>query len=175
VVALHDLAPGSRLRLDDVAVQPRPDQGLPDDAVADPASLLGRTVVFPVHAGEVTTARAVVSDTLLSAFGPDVRATPVHLADDTSSLLLRAGDVVDVLSASAAHIGDTPGTARAVVVASRVRVLVAPSVATTTGGPLSTGGTPSSQVLVLATTADEALALAAAAVSGHLSVTVRTP
>ncbi|MFN8167614.1 MAG: RcpC/CpaB family pilus assembly protein [Candidatus Nanopelagicales bacterium] len=176
VVARHDLVPGSTLTADDLVVEQRPAAALPADAVVDPAALTGRTVAFPVRAGEAVSARHVVAAALLFALGPGLVASPVTLADAASASLVSAGDVVDVLAATT---GSTGGAADSSVVASRVRVLVAPSPGSGSGG----GGLLSApaadprggSVLVLATTTAQALALARAAVGSRLSLVLHGP
>lgn len=175
VVARHDLVPGAALRAEDLAVEQRPAAAQPADAVADAAAVSGRTVAFPVRAGEVVSARHVVAGALLSALGPGLVAAPVVLADPASASLVAAGDVVDVLAATS---GGADGVARSSVVASRVRVLVAPTPASgSSGGLLSapSGDARGGSVLVLATTTEQALALARAAVGARLSLALRSP
>ena len=173
VVAARDLVPGSMLTADDLVVAERPSAAAPADPVPDPAGAVGRTVASPVRAGEVLRARDVVSPGLVAGLGPGMRATPVRLADDGAASLVRAGDSVDVL---AAYAGDGTAGAAASVVASGVRVLVAPAPAT--GGSTSLlGGAPASTVsgavLVLATTPAQALDLARAGAGARLSVALR--
>ena len=174
VVARHDLVPGTELRTDDLALEARPSSGLAVDSVPDPGSLVGRTVAFPVHAGEVLTARHVVGSALLEGLGAGLVATPVTLADPSSAALVSIGDVVDVLAATTGSAGS--GAASASVVATRVRVLVAPVTAAGSSGgllaaPASDGR--SASALVLATTTEQALAIARAAVGSRLSLTLR--
>ena len=173
VVAAHDLLPGSTLTVADLVVTERPSAAAPADGVPDPAGVVGRTVASPVLEGEVLRARDVVSPGLVAGLGLGMRATPVRLADDGATSLVRAGDTVDVL---AAYGGDSAAGASAAVVASGVRVLVAPAPAS--GGSASLlGGAPASAasgaVLVLATTPAQALDLARASAGARLSVALR--
>jgi pilus assembly protein CpaB len=173
VVAARDLAPGSMLTAADLTMAERPSAAAPTDPVPDVAGAVGRTVASPVRAGEVLRARDVVSPGLVAGLGPGMRATPVRLADEAAASLVRAGDTVDVL---AAYGGDGAAAASASVVASGVRVLVAPTPASGASGSLLGGvsaSTASGAVLVLATTPTQALDLARASAGARLSVALR--
>jgi Flp pilus assembly protein CpaB len=177
VVARHDLTPGTAITDADVATEPRPVTGLPADVLTSPAGAVNRTVAFPVRSGEPVSARHVVGAGLLAASGPGTVAATVTLADPAAVSLVQAGDLVDVIAATAASTGDGGATTAAAssVVASRVRVLVSPGAGATSSGGLL-GSTPSTTAsrttLVLATSSDQALALACAAVGARLSVVV---
>jgi Flp pilus assembly protein CpaB len=174
LVAARDLVPGSVLAEGDLQVLERSTAALPADAATTIGSVVGRTVAFPVRAGEALTARHVVGRDLLEALGPGMVATPVTLADAAAGALVSRGDLVDVLAAAS---GAASGAPTSSVVASRVRVLVAPAREPASSGGLlgAPAGTASSGTasLVLATTTEQALALARAAVGSRLSLTVR--
>lgn len=175
LVAQRDLVPGTVVSDDDVRAVPRPVDAVPVDVVSDPAAVVGRTVSFPVRSGEPMAARHIVGVELLATLGPGMVATPVTLADPGAAALVSRGDVVDVLAAAP---GSATGTPTAAVVASRVRVLIAPTVpAAAAGGLLGSGGSAAgaaaSSALVLATTTEQALAIARAAVGSRLSLTLR--
>jgi hypothetical protein len=128
-------------------------------------------LVVPVRAGEVLRTRDLVASHFVQGLGAGLVATPVRLADGTATSLLAPGDVVDVLAATVPDVG-AAGSAE--VVASDVRVLVAGVSSTTSDTVL--GGTGSSSdggLLVVATTPQQALDLARAGASSHLSVTLR--
>jgi len=169
--AAHDLAPGATLTADDLVVAARPVDAVAGDAVTDASAVSGRVVAFPVRAGEQLRERDVVGHELLDALGPDVVATPVRLSDDATLASVRPGDLVDVVAARAAD-GQNP--ARAVVVASRVRVLTVGSPGAGGGsGLLGGGGSAATPLLLLATTSEQSLDIAAAVVGARLSVTLR--
>jgi Flp pilus assembly protein CpaB len=169
--ASHDLAPGTTLTTGDLVVAARRADAVADDAVPDVALVTGRVVAFPVRAGEQLRERDVVGRELLDALGPDVVATPVRLSDDATLASVRPGDLVDVIGARATD-GSDP--ARAVVVASRVRVLTVGAPGAAGGsGILGGGGAATAPVLLLATTSEQSLAIAAAVVGARLSVTLR--
>ena len=173
VVAARDLAPGTVLTAADLALRGVSRDSSPPDPLLDPAGAVARTVAAPVRAGEAVRARDVVSPGLVAGLGSGMRALPVRLADDAAASLVRAGDSVDVL---ASYGGDGTSSASAVVVASDVRVLVAPAApgggsASLLGG--SSASTSGGSVLVLATTQAQALDLARAVAGGRLSVALR--
>lgn len=174
LVAVRDLVPGEVLAESDLQVVARNSASLPVDAVQAPEAVVGRTVSFPLRAGEPVRARDVVGAELLAALGPGLVATPVTLADPSAASLVSRGDLVDVLAAAS---GVATGAPTASVVASRVRVLVAPGrEAPASGGLLgspSAAGTDAGAGLVLATSTEQALAIARAAVGSRLSLTVR--
>ena len=108
----------------------------------------------PVRAGEPLTDVRLLGAALLPD-GPEV-ATPVRVAERATAALVRPGDVVDVLSAA-------PDGGAAASVVSAVRVLAV---------PLADGDPGEGALLVLAATRSAAARLAAAAVTGRLSVVV---
>jgi Flp pilus assembly protein CpaB len=155
VVAARDLDAGVPLGSDDLRTVELPSSAVPSGALGDAGAAVGRLVAGPVRAGEALTDVRLLGAALLPP-GPEV-ATPVRVAERATTALVRPGDVVDVLSAPA------DGTATAVTVVTAVRVLSVPSAADDLG---------EGALLVLAATRPAAARLAAAAVSGRLSVVV---
>jgi pilus assembly protein CpaB len=155
VVAARDLTAGVPLRGDDVRTVPLPADAAPSGALRDPAAAVGRLVPGPVRAGEPITDVRLLGAALLPP-GPEV-ATPVRVAERATPALVRPGDVVDVLSAA------PDGGATAATVATGVRVLSV---------PLADDDPSEGALLVLAATRSAASRLAAAAVTGRLSVIV---
>jgi Flp pilus assembly protein CpaB len=153
----------------DVALQARPVDSVPVDAVDSDTQVGGRVVAVGVRAGEPMRERDLVTSSLVRGLGAGLVATPVRLADATAASLLAPGDVVDVLSSSDASVG---GAAAAQVVASGVRVLVAGVASASSDAVIGSGGRDGA-LLVVATTPSQALDLAQAAASGHLSITLR--
>jgi hypothetical protein len=104
-------------------------------------------------------------------------ATPLRVADASATALVRAGDVIDVISAAAGD-GSDGITGSASVVASGVRVLVVPSRSSGADGSLfaSSGDVTGSDgsLLVVATTTTQALDIARAGVRGRLSFTLKS-
>lgn len=174
LVAARDLAPGTTLAATDLTTVAMPAAARPADAPATADDLVGRRVVVPLLAGDAVLARHLLGASLLDGYGSDVVATPLRLADSSALAVLRPGDVVDVIAATAGAATEA-GASQAVVVARGVRVLLtsASASASSGGGLLSapSGGDASS--LVLATTSAEALAIARAAVGSRLSVVLR--
>lgn len=155
VAAARDLPGGTVLAADDLVRVELPEQLAPPAALHDPDAAVGRLVAGPVRAGEALTDVRLLGAALLPA-GPEV-AAPVRVAEPATAALVRAGDVVDVLSAS------PDGGASATTVVSAVRVLSVPLVADDAG---------EGALLVVAAGRAAAARLAAAAVTGRLSVVV---
>jgi len=179
-VAAHDLTPGNALGANDIVTAAIPAAVVVTDAIADPQEVLGRTITYPLRAGEQITARALLSTSFLSSLGADVRATPVHLGDDSAAALVQRGDLVDIISATSSDSAALGGTSSATVVASRVRVLITPPSSSSASGGLGTSlsgssGIGGSNVIVLATTPAQALDLMRASVAGRLSAVLVAP
>ena len=172
LVARHDLIPGSTLQAGDLDLRPVPEALAVSDAASVPDLVVGRAIASVVLSGEVVRQRDVVAAPLLGELGQGLVATPVRLSDAAAAGLVRAGDLVDILAATA---GDATGVSSAAVVAARVRVLVIPTDATS-AGLLGSGANASSGggfVIVLVTTTAQALDLARASVRSRLSIVLR--
>ena len=155
VVAARDLRAGVPLASADLRTLGLPTAAVPSGALRDPAAAVGRLVPGPVRAGEPLTDVRLLGAGLLAP-GSEV-ATPVLVAERASAALVRAGDVVDVLSAA------PDGGEAAATVVTAVRVLSVPFVQDDAG---------EGALLVVAATRSAAARLAAAAVTGRLSVVV---
>jgi Flp pilus assembly protein CpaB len=101
LVAAHDLAPGRTLVAADLRQQSVPVDLVPKGALRLSADGEGHTVTGPIGSGEIVTGSRLLSPRLpVQLTGDaDARLVPVRLADDTVASLVRAGDVVDVLTA----------------------------------------------------------------------------
>jgi pilus assembly protein CpaB len=155
VVAARDLTAGTPLAAADLRTVRLAAGAVPSGALTRPADVVGRLVPGPVRAGEPLTDVRLLGAALLQA-GPEV-AAPVRVAERATAALVRAGDVVDVLSAA------PDGGAAASTVVTAVRVLSVPFADDDQG---------EGALLVLAATRPAAARLAAAAVTGRLSVVV---
>ncbi|HEU5267794.1 MAG TPA: SAF domain-containing protein [Jatrophihabitans sp.] len=120
VIAARDLPAGRRLTSGDIAVVRWPDRLVPDSAVQDIRSLLGRRLAGSLARHEaVTTARLLGRD-LTTGLGPGLVAVPVPLADSHARDLLHPGDHVDLLAAPRADdtaVAGRPGSIGSVSVA----------------------------------------------------------
>ena len=157
VTVIRTAAPlegGTRLGSDDLEVAQMVAADAPDDVVADPAALTGRTLAAPVPRGQVLTERAVVS----ARASPGRVLAPLRLADAEVAALLRAGDVVDVLAAE-------PQAEQAFVAGRAVRVVTVPEPADPTTGADSGGA-----LVLVEVDSGTARVLARAAVSATLTV-----
>lgn len=158
--AVRDLPAGTPLTGQDVVAAQVPRRLVPDGALAVASSVVGRLLASPVRRGEALTDVRLAGAGLLGPADDGLLAVPVRLADAASAALLHAGDHVDVLAAAA-----SPGApAEARLVADDATVLAVPAAVQDTG---------EGALVVLATDARVARRLAAAAVSGRLSVALR--
>lgn len=113
LAAAHDLAAGTALAVADLRPVALPASLVPAGALRPGAAVLGRYVAGPVRRGEPLTDVRLVGPALLAAVarGPDVVAVPVRFADDGATVLLRAGDRIDVLAAPGdASLGTDPAS-----------------------------------------------------------------
>jgi pilus assembly protein CpaB len=173
VVAVGDLTPGTRLTSDDLRVVAWPTDLAPPGAVTTIAAAVGRTLAAAVGQGEAITGLRFVGPTLAAALAHDGRvAVPVRLADADAAALLRPGDRVDLVSATAGSADPVDGTSggpEAAVVAAGATVISVP--AADDGSALIGGrGDAGGSLVVVSVTRPEALALARAAVLGPLSI-----
>jgi pilus assembly protein CpaB len=155
LTAAHDLTAGAVLGPDDLVAAAVPRALVPAGALTDVALAAGRLVAGPVRRGEALTDVRLLGAALLPA-GSQV-AVPVRLAEPATAALVRAGDLVDVLSAS------PEGGVAAVVVAEQLSVLSVPELSDAAG---------EGALVVVAASRSTAARLAAAAVTGRLSVAV---
>jgi Flp pilus assembly protein CpaB len=168
VVAARDLAAGAVVSTGDLRVAHRPAGDVPSGALTSTAAATGRPVSSAVRRGEVLTDVRLVGPAALRGLADGTVAAPVRVVDAESAALLRPGDVVDLLAASATP--DAP-TGEARLVASGVRVLLAPRQQRSS----LTAGLGNGALLLVATSSSTATRLAAAAVTDRLSVVLRGP
>ncbi|MBD1321264.1 SAF domain-containing protein [Gordonia hankookensis] len=118
VVAARDLIPGESIVATDLTVREVPGGLIPAGTLRLTADGVGRTAVGPIGAGEMVTDSRLLSPRLPSRLtgDDDARLVPVRLSDESVATLLRTGDVVDVLTASAEK-PEAAVLARAAVVA----------------------------------------------------------
>jgi pilus assembly protein CpaB len=154
LVAARDLPAGAALTPDVVLATAVPRHLVPSGALSGGAAA-GQVLAGPVRRGESLTDVRLLGAALLPP-GSSV-AVPVRVAEPATAALVAAGDRVDVLSAAA------EGGAAARLVASGLSVLAVPTPEATVG---------EGALLVLAASRETAARLAAAAVTGRLSVAV---
>lgn len=159
LTAARDLDAGVVVGPEDLATVRLPPGAVPSGTLTS-GQVQGRVLAGPVRRGEPLTDVRLVGPALLTEMGEDLVAAAVRLADPAAALLVRSGDVVDVLAASTG--GDAPTYAE--VVAAAARVLVVPEVVPQAGGAL----------VVVAVAPRTAARLAASAVTSRLSVVLRT-
>lgn len=158
LTAARDLPAGAVLTPEDLVVASVPGALLPAGALSGPAGAVGRLVAGPVRRGETMTDVRLLGAGLLPAGGEASEvAVPVRVAEPAAAALVEAGDRIDVLAAA------PEGGPTAAVVASGVRVLSVPALGDDPG---------EGSLLVVAAGRPAAARLAAAAVSGLLSLVV---
>jgi len=160
LAAARDLRGGSTVGPDDIRIADVPPNVVPSGALASVDAAVGRVLSGPVRDGEPLTDVRLVGPDLLAGWGDDLVATPVRIADPGVIGLVQPGDVLDLLAAP------TSGVAETAVVAGAVPVLAVPEQADQ--GMLAEGA-----LLLVAATADQAAALAQAAVTSRLSIALR--
>lgn len=156
LTAARDLVPGTPLTADDLVTALLPLAVVPTGALVESSVALGRLLAGPVRRGEALTDARLLGPGLLEGAPADV-AVPVRVAEPATAALVRAGDRVDVLSAS------PEGGVAAALIATGLRVLAVPQLGDAAG---------EGALLVLAADRPTAARLAAAAVTGRLSVAV---
>lgn len=165
VIARRDLAPGSTLGPDDVAVVVRTPEGAPAGALTEVRDVFGRRVLGPVRTGEVLTdVRLVGPESARASTGSaDAAGVPVRLADPAVAALARPGALVDVVGGTGVgRVGG--GGQEGVVIATGARVLtVLPGEERSASAPL----------VLLALPGREAARVAAATVGQEVTLTLR--
>jgi pilus assembly protein CpaB len=155
VVAAADLASGSTLAAEALAVRRFPPDLVPAGALADPADAAGRVLVGAARAGEPLT------DARLTGAGPlpgDAAAVPVRLADPDVAALLLPGTRVDVVT-----LGERAGEPLVLAPDAQVLTVVGPERTGSGGGPL----------VLVAVPRATATRVAAAALADQVAVTLR--
>lgn len=168
VVAVHDLPPGTILTGDDVRLEKRSTTILPDGARTMTGTVVGATVAGPVRRGEMLTDLRVLGPRLAeSAAGRDARIVPVPLGDAATLDMIRAGDIVDILTVADHEPGAPDATAPepAVLATGAVVVLVSPK-------PV-TKGVGTQRVVMVALPPQQANRVAATALVQAVTLTLR--
>lgn len=158
-VAARDLPSGTRLAADDVGTARLPPGTVPDGSFAPGEVPFGRLVAAPVRRGEPLTDARVVGPGLADGLSGGQVLASVDVASATA-LLVRPGDVVDVV---AGHATGTGSSGSADVVASGATVVAVPR------GEIGSHG----RALVLAVDATAALDVVQTALVAPLQVLVR--
>jgi pilus assembly protein CpaB len=176
IAAAHDLPGATALTASDLRSVELPAGAVPAGAITAIADVVGRTVAGPVRRGEpITDVR--LDGGPLEPPAPGLVAEPVRFADAEAARLLQPGQHIDVLAASTAlqaAASTQPATATsaepgmAALVAADVTVVAIPPPTGSATSPIGAEGA----LVVLATTADQARALAQAQVSARLSAVV---
>ncbi len=163
VVTSRQLAGGTRLAEGDLQRVQRPIQALPEDAVAETETLVGRVLVGPLPANTMLSGLSVVSSRLAGTT-PGLMIVPVRLGESDLRALLQPGDRIDLIALS-----DRGGPAT--VVAKSVRIAAIP--ASESGGGF--GGSSDSRGLLILIEADAQTAtrVTDAAVTSKLGVAMR--
>lgn len=154
LVATRDLPSGTRLDDGDVVAHHYPQDLAPPDAAT---TALGRVLAAPLGQGEVLTDARVVGPGLALA-EPGQTILPVRLPDAGMATLLQPGDEVDLVATD-------PGTGASSIVAREVTVLATPR-----GVPDGPAGGAGGALVVVGTSATEAIDISSAALSQFVTV-----
>lgn len=185
-VAARDLPAGHAVGAADLREIRVPARMVPLHALTR-GRVVGRVLAGGLRRGEVVSDVRLVGAGLALAAGPGRVVAPVTLGDPLEAGLVRVGDTVTVLAASAGEqttvaaqgtgsvteLGPGTGPGRARVVVPSARVLAVATAAGTGllgGGPTAAGSLP----LLLAVTPTQALELASAATGQRLSLVIGT-
>ncbi|AQT81514.1 flagellar biosynthesis protein FlgA [Mycolicibacterium litorale] len=161
VVAIRDLSPGVALTASDVRMETRSAATLPDGAHRALDAVIGATLAGPARRGEVLTDARILGSRLAGlAAGPDARVVPLHLADAAILDLIRPGDVVDVLGASASITDAEP------------KVLANNAIVVLVSAQQKTVGAGDQRVVLVALPAATANALAGATLVQTVTLTI---
>ncbi|MCV7382805.1 SAF domain-containing protein [Mycolicibacter longobardus] len=161
VVASRDIAPGTALTVDDVSLESRSAQTVPEGAATDMASVLHATLAGPARRGEILTdVRLLGSRLTEAAAGPGARIVGVHPADAALIDLVRPGDVVDIVTTAPEDPAGPPGAPR-VVAGGGIVVLV------------SDKHNHDDRVVLVALPATAAVAVAGATLAQAVTLTLR--
>ncbi|MCY9785925.1 Flp pilus assembly protein CpaB [Nocardiopsis sp. EMB25] len=164
LVASRDLDPSRPLGEHDLTRRALPAPLVPSGALTSGTTTAGLLLNAPVRQGEVIT-DARLSDPPARAYGPDLVAVPVRVADAGAVDLLSPGSRVDVLAATGYGDPHRPRARPAREVAGDRPVLAVPDE--------DRRGGESGALLVIAATPGEARALAGHAATSRLSITIR--
>ncbi|MGW0041573.1 SAF domain-containing protein [Rhodococcus sp. NPDC003348] len=160
VTAAHDLSPGAVLHESDLRLAALPAAAVPGGALRGLDDALGHTLAGPARSGEaLTDVRLLGSRLAEGTAGPDARIVPLRIDDSEVAGLLRAGDRVDILAV------DPEGGAAPRVLASAATVVLV--------GQRDGGRSAPAPVVLAALPEATATAVAAASLTGALTVTLR--
>lgn len=173
VVAARDIPAGTKLTAAHLTIAAVPMGARPEAAIADPASVIGRTTLVPVPAGIPIFSGVYSGGDLVAQAPPGTVVVPIKL-ESSAAELLRPGDHIDVLTTAVgtgqgwANPDDGPTEPRSLA----RRALVLPD-----GGRLGDGGgsgllssvsSSGTQLTLVAVAAQEAPQLTAQSLSGSL-------
>lgn len=166
VAAAQDLDAGTRLERTHLTTVDLPTGAVPDGALRAPDDARGRVIATPTRRGEPLTDVRLSGPELLSGYGDGLVAAPVRIFDPGTARLLRPGDRVDVLAARTSTEEAAGDPVRSV--APDVAVVAVPR-----DGEAASTATSEGVLVLLATTSEQAAALAQAAATSRLSVVLR--
>ncbi len=154
LVAARDLPSGTLLDDGDLVAHDYPQDLAPPDVAT---TALGRVLAAPLGRGEVLTDARLVGPGLALA-EPGQTILPVRLPDAGMATLLQPGDEVDLVATD-------PGTGASSIVAREVTVLATPR-----GVPDGPAGVTGGALVVVGTSATEAIDISSAALSQFVTV-----
>ncbi len=163
VVASSAIDAGAAIRTSKLRTESWPAAIVPSDWPSEPAQLDGRISAGTIAIGEpITPSRLLAARK--SSLAQGLVLAPIRIADAATVALVNSGDVIDVIASWPAS---QTGPASATTIASHVRVATVPRTPTS-----SFSNSVDGALLVLEVPAATAVRIAAAAVSGRLSITL---
>ena len=156
VVAAHDLAAGDTVTTGDVTVVGMPAALVPAGSASSASEVVGQVVAGPMRSRAVVTDRSLLGPSLVAGYPRGSVAAPVRIRDAGVVRLLQVGDLIDVYAAR-----DADAAADLVVASAPVVTLPA------------TDDSEQGGLVVLDVSPGQAAALAQAAATSVLSVTLR--
>ena len=159
IVVTGFVAAGERLQADDLAIRQVLPESLPEGAIAELESVLGKPAAVSLPPGTVLQTSLISS---ASAPGPGRALVPISVRDDGLRQLLQPGDLVSLVSA---------GAEAAEVICADARVAAAPS-PEPGGTAVALAAAQQADLVLVDVPADHAAVVAALGQNGQLSLVI---
>ncbi len=182
IAAVRDLPAGTRLGKADLRLVSVAERDLPRGAVKDPATIIGRALLYPVNANEALTVTRVTSlagaEGVAATIEQGKRALSVAFTDASGvSGLIQPRSHVDVLFTRTGSIADamTSTILEDILVLSIGRTTEVLPLETKAGAAAARAAQPQNRTATLMVTPEEARKLELAKNQGKISLALRNP